>query len=213
MAKLPKAGAAYQCLYEQERSLSEVMTDLGLKRLSKKAEGELRYRLGIAIADWEEPYPPVEVDHIVRSLKFHAKNVDRLARFAAVAKGGMSCTEDIEVATRVAQALSQAPTFESLEAGFAFLEDFADRALLIASACRTAAESLQLAKGNDGRPPYHWHDEFTAVLLDICKQNGIKPTVRLDRVSGQAVGAYTGSPLLLKNYSCPECDRVHPRRS
>jgi hypothetical protein len=100
----------------------------------------------------------------------------------------MSRTEEIETTVRVAQALSEAPSFGSLEAAYAYLEDFGDRVLMIASACQTAAKSLQLTKATGGRSPYHWHDEFTAILLGICKQNRIEPTVRLDRISGEAVG-------------------------
>jgi hypothetical protein len=86
MAKLPRSGIAYQCLDERERSLADVVASLGLKPLSKKAERKIREELGLAIAKWEEPYPSIEVDDIVRSLTSHANNLDKLARIAAVAK-------------------------------------------------------------------------------------------------------------------------------
>jgi hypothetical protein len=48
--------------------------------------------------------------------------------------------------------------------------------------------SLQSTKGQSGKARYGWYDEFTAVLLDVCRQNKIKPTVRIDRISGEPDG-------------------------
>lgn len=188
MPKLPRTGAGYQCLYEREFTLLEVTASLGLKPLSKKAQRQIRERLGFAIATWEEPHPAIEIDDIVRLLKRHACSLDKVARLGAVAKGGRCRTEEIETAVRVAQALSEIPAVSSLGSAYDYLEDFCDRALVIASACLTAAKELQLTRGIAGRPPHHWYDEFTAILLDICKQNRIEPTAGLDRSSGKPVG-------------------------
>src|SRR5262245_15672991 len=86
------------------------------------------------------------------------------------------------------QALSEIPSVSSLSSAYDYLQDFGDRALVIASACRTAAEKLQLPNGIGGRPRQHWHDEFTAILLGICEQNGLEPTAGLDRTTGKPVG-------------------------
>src|SRR5262245_26697841 len=157
MAKLPRTGVAYQGLYEHECALSKVIENLGLKRLSKKAERQLRQRLGFAIAKWEEPYPAIEIDDVARLLKSRASSLDKVAQLGAVAKGGICRSDEIEAAVRVAQALSDIPSVSSRGSAYDYLEDFGDRALLIASACRAAAEKLQLAKGIGGRPLQHWH--------------------------------------------------------
>jgi hypothetical protein len=47
---------------------------------------------------------------------------------------------------------------------------------------------MHSTKGQSGKSRYGWYDEFTAVLLDVCRQNNIKPTVRIDRISGEPVG-------------------------
>jgi len=105
-----------------------------------------------------------------------------------VAKGGFSRSQEIEVACRLAQILSEDSTVGSLAAAHAYLADFGDRAAMIASACRSAAKRLEPIKGKGGKHRYDWYDEFTAVLVEICKQNKIEPTVGLDRVTGEAVG-------------------------
>ena len=83
MAKLPRSGVGYQCLYEYDCTLSEVMASLGLKPLSKKAERKIRQQLGLALGKWEEPYTEVEVEDVVSSLNAHAKRLDKLAPLAA----------------------------------------------------------------------------------------------------------------------------------
>ena len=45
MAKLPRTGVAYQCLYECDIILAKIVSSLGLKPLGKKAEREIRHRL------------------------------------------------------------------------------------------------------------------------------------------------------------------------
>jgi hypothetical protein len=52
MAKLPRTGVAYQCLYEHDGTLAELIASLELKPLSKNAEREIRDRLGFALAKW-----------------------------------------------------------------------------------------------------------------------------------------------------------------
>src|SRR5262245_41876497 len=125
---------------------------------------------------------------VARLLKSRASSLDKVAQLGAVAKGGICRTDEIETAVRVAQALSEIHSVSSRGSAYDYLKDFGDRALLIASACRAAAEKLQLAKGIGGRPLQHWHDEFTAILLDSCERNRIEPTARLDRISGEAIG-------------------------
>jgi hypothetical protein len=187
MAKLPRTGVGYQCLYEYDCTLQQVMASLGLKPLSKKAERKLRDRLGFALAKWEEPYSPIEVKDIVSSLNSYAKGLDKFAPLVAVAKGGFSRSDEIEVACQLAQILSEDSTVGSIEAAHAYLADFWNRAGVIASVCRSAAKKLLLTKGRSGRSPYDWYDEFTAVLLDVCKHNNIDPTVAIDRSSGEPV--------------------------
>jgi hypothetical protein len=188
MAKLPQTGVAYQCLYGYDCTLSEVMASLGLRPLSKKAEGELRFRLGVALALWEEPYAAIQVKDVVTSLNSHAKRLDEIGPLAAITRERFARGDEIAVSGELVQVLTSDPTIESVEAARAYLSEFCDRARKIASACRAAASSLQSTKGKDGKPPYHWYDEFTAVLVDICKQNKIEPTVGIDRISGEPVG-------------------------
>jgi len=88
----------------------------------------------------------------------------------------------------VAQVLASDPNIADVGAAHAYLRDFCERAGNIASACRAAASTLQSHKGKGGKSRYDWYDEFTAVLVGICRQNKIEPTVGTDRISGEPFG-------------------------
>ena len=188
MAKLPRTGVAYQCLYECEITLAEIVASLKLKPLNKKAEREIRHRLGLALAKWEEPYTALQIKDVVGALKAHAKKLDEIASLGAITRMDLAHEQDIETSGRLARCLTSNPAIESIEAAHAYLEDFCHRAGVIASGCWAAARSLQSMKGQSGKSRYGWYDEFTAVLLDVCQQNKIKPTIGFDSSSDEAVG-------------------------
>jgi hypothetical protein len=187
MVKLPKSGISYQCLDERDATLIEIVASLGLKPLSKRAVRKIRDRVGFALANWE-PYTGTKVHEVIGSLNSHAKSLEKLASVAAVAKGGLCRAEDIDVACQLARSLAEEATIDSSKAAYAYLADFGERATVIANASRSAATGLQPIKGKGGGSPYVWYDEFTAVLLDVCKKNKIEPEARIDRTSGEPVG-------------------------
>jgi hypothetical protein len=184
MAKLPRTGVAYQCLLEYDSTLAEIVASLGLRPLSKKAERKIRNRLGLALAKWEKPKTAIQIKRVVGSLNAHAKRLDEMASLGTITRMGLAHEKDIAASGRLAQCLTSNPTIGSIEAAHAYLEDFCHRVGVIASGCRAAARSLQSMKGQSGKSRYGWYDEFTAVLLDICQQNKIKPTIGFDSSSG-----------------------------
>lgn len=188
MAKLPQSGIAYRSLDEREVTLAEIVARLGLKRLSKKAEREIRARLGFALASWDEPYGGLQIRDVARALKAHAKQLDLIVPLGTITRPGFAREHDIAVGGCLVRVLAAEPEIGSVEAAHDYLRSFCDRANKIASNCRAAARRLQSIKGQGGRNSYDWHVEFTAVLLDLCSQNGIKPTLSNDRVSGEPVG-------------------------
>ena len=188
MAKLPLTGVGYQFLYEYDCTLPQVMASLGLKPLSKKAERKIRNRLGFALPKWEDPNAAIEVKDVVRSLMAHAKRLDQIDSIGTITRQGFAGAHNLAVSGRVVQVLASEPKIGSVEAAHAYLSDFCERADIIASACRAAVSTLQSKKGNGGKSRFGWYDEFTTVLVDICKQNKIEPTVGIDRITGEPVG-------------------------
>jgi len=157
MARLPRTGVAYRSPDEREVTLAEIVASLGLKPLSKKAEREIRDRLGFALATWDEPYTALQIKDVAGALKAHAKRLDQIAPLGTTVGG------------QLVRMLAQNPAIGSVEAAHEYLRNFCDGANMMALTCRAAAMSLQARKGQSGRSRYGWYDEFTAVLLDICK--------------------------------------------
>jgi hypothetical protein len=212
MAKLPHSGVGYQCLYECEGTLPEIMASLGLKPLSKGAEHKIRNRLGFALSKWEEPYAAIyaatEVKDVVGALKAHAKRLDQISSIGTITREGFARAHDLAVSGQVVQILASDPNIGSVEAAHAYLSDFCERADTIASACRAATSTLQPKKGKGGKIRYDWYDGFTAVLVGICKQNKLEPTVGFDSIAGEPVGDLSGlasafERLLLPNMRSP----------
>jgi hypothetical protein len=188
MARLPRSGVGYQCLYEWEGTLQEIMASLGLKPLSKGAERKIRNRLGFALSKWEEPYAATEVKDVVGSLKAHAKRLDQISSIGTITREGFARAHDLAVSGQVVQTLASDPNIGSAATAHTYLSDFCGRADTIASACRVAMSTLQSKKGKGGKIRYDWYDESTAVLVEICKQNKIEPTVGIDGITGEPVG-------------------------
>ena len=169
MARLPRTGVAYRSLDEREVTLAEIVASLGLKPLSKKAEREIRDRLGFALATWDEPYTALQIKDVAGALKAHAKRLDQIAPLGTITRSGFAREHDIAVGGQLVRMLAQNPAIGSVAAAHEYLRNFCDGANMMALTCRAAAMSLQSKKGQGGKSPYGWYDEFTAVLLDICK--------------------------------------------
>ena len=103
MAKLPRTGVAYRSPDERE------VTSLGLKPLSKKAEREIRDRLGFALATWDEPYTALQIKDIAGALKAHAKRLDQIAPLGTITRSGFAREHDIAVGGQLIQILASNP--------------------------------------------------------------------------------------------------------
>jgi hypothetical protein len=199
MVKLPKRGVAYQCLFERDPAhrepdvtLGEVVTSLGLKPLNARDDRNIRDRLGFALGKRQSPRATFDIADVISSLNSHAKALERFSTVAVIAKGGhlkgRYLERDMEVCCQLAQNLKDDLGLEDITAAYAYLADFANRVATVASAGRAAAKMLKGVRGTGGGSPYVWYDEFTGVLLDLCKKNKIEPKAGIDGSSGEPVG-------------------------
>jgi hypothetical protein len=188
MAKLPKSGIGYQCLDEREVTLADIVASLGLKPLNKKAEREIRDQLGLALATWDEPHTALQIGVVANSLRAHARRLDQIATLGTITRPGFARDHDLAIGGLLIKNLTLDPALGGGETARDYLRDFCDTASTIASYCRAAAASLQSTKGRGGKSRYSWHDEFTAVLLGICKLNMLEPIAYIDRISGEPKG-------------------------
>jgi hypothetical protein len=141
MAKLPRTGVAYQCLDEREVTLAEIVASLGLKPFSKRAEREIRNRLGFALAKWDEPYTALQIKEVVGSLSAYAKRLDEIAPLGTITRPGFARKQDVAVGGQLVQILASNPAMGNVEAAHEYLRNFCERASMMASTCRAAARS------------------------------------------------------------------------
>ena len=139
MAKLPRTGIAYRSLDEREFTLAEIVASLGLKPLSKKAERQIRDRLGFALAMWDEPYTALQIKDTAGALKAHAKRLDQIAPLATIMRSGFAREHDIAVGGQLIQILASNPAIGSVEAAHEHLRNFCDGASMMALTSRAAA--------------------------------------------------------------------------
>src|SRR4029078_4104638 len=130
-------------------------------------------------------------------------------KLGTIARAGFASEDEIVVGGELVQILASEPAIGSVKGAHAYLKDFSDRAGTLSSACRLAARNLQSKKGKSGKPRFNWYDDFTAVLLEICANNGIEPTVGVDDVSGAARGGLGSARLWIRALTSSRNARTH----
>lgn len=210
MAKLPKTGVTYSSLYEKDCTLAEVIKNLGLKSLSRKAERQIRDRLGFALGTWEAPHPPFVIKDIVRLLNSYAKCLKALEKLGTIARAGFASEDEIVVGGELVQILASEPAIGSVKGAHAYPKDFSDRAALsrlrvgwpreICSPKKAKVESRALT-GMTTLLPCYWKSVPTM---------GLNQPLEWTMYREQLVAALLSSPLDSSAYFLSKC--AHPRQ-
>ncbi len=199
MARLARTGASAASLYEFETNPEEVISDLGLANMSADAKREIRGALEKVMG---RGYDEVEMSQklnpgserttkgITANLAAMARHLQDVEKTLRGAETGLRESHDTAVALKVRALLAANPEI----GGHAdeFLRDFCDRMSTVAHACLAAAKDLRSTKGKEGRKALDWYNDFTRVLVAIAKQNGIRPTVTINRDTSEPEGRFLG---------------------
>ena len=73
----------------------------------------------------------------------------------------------------------------------------------MAHACLVAACDLKQTVGRKRASAAEWHDEFTALLLEIAEKAGVEPRLRKGRVSGARDGWLLDAAQALEKFLDP----------
>ena len=210
MARLRRSGASFSSLYEYKITLMEVISGLGFRPLSKKAESFVRYKMGRAIGEWirsEGDYqasdaklyidakldidPKLDIEDIQQSLNRLATRLDQVNDILSAVEGGIHHIHFIELAGQITSALSENPEIGSIEEAQKFLTDFRDRAGTVAHGARVATWLLStLPKRRPGRIQQGWHDDFTRAVTRVCELNAVPIVLSTNRDSGKPEGRF-----------------------
>ncbi|MBR1287725.1 hypothetical protein JQ597_37305 [Bradyrhizobium sp. AUGA SZCCT0177] len=188
MARIPTSGATTVTPYRTEAELRKV-----LKELSPEAEfsasevKNLYWRLGAIVGRWSAEQSRLKTLSIARRLTAISKNVAAATDTLSAHQTGIQDVRDIEVVSQLKIVLAADPEVGSFEKADELIGLQKDPAKL-AEACLIAARNLKKQEGKGGRPPAQWHDDFTALLLDIAKKGDVQPTSWKDSVSDKRRG-------------------------
>jgi hypothetical protein len=178
MARLPRHGAAFSPLYEQDGSLVDVNAALGLKPLSCKQERYLRCVVGFAIGQWwqtEGAYQKDQLrltsDEVAVSLRSLAASLQDISVRLSGSDEGFQEEKGLAVTIKISAALSKDPETNTPDKAFEFLTDFRSRASKIAKAALFASAERPISR--KGRIQKNWHDLFARAVVWLCKVNSI----------------------------------------
>ena len=193
MARIRSSGSAFGSLDERRQTLAGAISELGFRQLTKAQDESIRGTLSIAIGQWmmaegTGSTAGLTVKSVTTSLRGLAKDLENAARALSAASTGIHRNDDIEVATRIADALRHLPTFKSIAEAQAALARFAEDASLFAQSARVAAKLLDITPSSPGRARQEWHDTFVEGVTYLCRLNRIPTTVTTHRITGESTG-------------------------
>jgi hypothetical protein len=184
MTRFPASGATVASPALDERELKRVLADLRVDQvLGQAAVHEVYSSLAAIVGQWLSEQERLEVSPVAKALLSTAKNLSEASQLLSGLETGMHTDFEIEVTARIADYLALDPTVGSTARAQEVISSFRHDAARIAHVCMVARADLPVGPGERGRRAIGWYDDFTALLLEIAKEAGIKPTLRKDRIT------------------------------
>jgi len=196
MARIPRGGAVFSTLYEEDARLEDVVASAGLKPLSVRSEKMVRTILGEAIGRWyqdEGEYAPearLTIEDVSSRLNGLATALDSITETLRAASFGFQHVHDTEVFGQLTMALAQDPVIGSAEKAQTMIAGFLNQASTVSQAAKNATAQLNKVRTQQGRRRLRWHDRFTEAVILLCKLNGKKTTIVTDRITNQPTGDF-----------------------
>jgi hypothetical protein len=184
MKRLPITGAHIAAPILDEEELKRVLSKLGVIYAFDSAEiHELYLNIGQVLGAWLSEQEAMEATPIAKALRSTASNLIEASKLLSGHETGFRTGVEIEASSLIARILALDPSIGSLAEARALINTFRKQAVRVGHACMVAYADLAGKGSNDGRAPYLWYDEFTAVLLQIAQKAGVEPKLSKDRVT------------------------------
>jgi hypothetical protein len=189
MPRLPAVGATMATPHRDEEELKRVLTKLGVAHVfDEAAVHELYWKLGAIIGEWLSEQQRLEVSPVAKALLTTAKNLSEVSTLLSGMEPGLHTDIEIAVASQLASCLAIHPEVGSPERAQELLISFQQNAARMAHVCMVAVADLPEGPSERGRRALRWYDAFTALLLDIAKKAGVRPTLHKDRITDTRTG-------------------------
>jgi hypothetical protein len=117
-----------------------------------------------------------------------AKGLLEAAKFLSGHETGFGTHVEVETTSAAAQALAHDQNVGSVAAAHEIIRTFRQEAESIGHACMAAYADLTQNDEGEDRKRLRWYDDFTALLLEIARKAGVKPTLGKDRITRTRTG-------------------------
>jgi hypothetical protein len=189
MARLPTSGSTVATPLRSRADLRNVLIELCPDgKFSEADTNEIYGRLGRIIGRWSAEDERLDIAPLVETFETMGKGLKKAAKILSGHETGLRDIHDIKIVSQLATILALDPEVGSRGQADKLITSFRGDAAKLAHACLVAACDLKQTVGKSGRPQAEWHDEFTAILLEVAETAGVEPRLSKDRISGARVG-------------------------
>ena len=213
MARLPTSGARISTPFQSgpnprvlsEADLRDVLADLCPQTVFTKSDVEVFYsKLKYILGLWSAEHDRLDIAPLVKTFTAMGKELKKVAEILSGHETGLHEIHDIAIVSQLATILALDPEVGSRRQADRLIDSFRGDAAKLAHACLVAACDLKQAVGESGRPQAEWHDQFTALLLEVAETAGVKPNLSKDRISGARVGWLLDAAQALEAFLDPQ---------
>jgi hypothetical protein len=192
--------------FKSNAELGKVLAELCPEaKFSQPDTNEVYWRLGRMIGQWSAEDGRLDIAPLTETFTAMGKELQKFARILSGHKTGLHEIHDIVVVSRLAMILALDPEVGSRRQADDLIASFRGQAAKVAHACLVAARDLkQTVVGESGRPRAEWHDQFTALLLEIAEKAGVEPRLSKDRISGARAGWLLDAARALEMFLDPQ---------
>jgi hypothetical protein len=197
MARLPTSGVTISTPFQSgpnprvlsEADLRDVLADLCPQTVFAESNVEVFYsKLKYILELWSAEHNRRDIAPLVKTFTAMGKELKKVAEILSGHETGLHEIYDIAIVSQLAMILALDPEVGSRQQADKLIASFRGDAAKLAHACLVSAYDLKQTVCESGRPQAEWHDEFTALLLEVAETAGVEPRLSKDRISGERGG-------------------------
>jgi hypothetical protein len=173
----------------------------------KFSESDIREfygRLAEVIGQWSAEDNRLDISPLAKTFTAMGQELKKVAEILSGHETGLREIHDIEIVSQLAMILALDPEVGSRQRADKLIASLRGDAAKVAHACLVAARDLKETVGDSGRPQAQWHDEFTALLLEVAQTAGVKPRLSKDRISDARSGWLLDAAQALEAFLDPQ---------
>jgi hypothetical protein len=173
----------------------------------KFSESDIREfygRLAEVIGQWSAEDNRLDISPLAKTFTAMGQELKKVAEILSGRETGLHEIHDFAIVSQLAMILALDPEVGSRQQADKLIASFRGDAAKLAHACIVAARDLKRRVGKSGRPQAEWHDEFTALLLEVAKTVGVKPRLSKERISYAWVGWLLDAAQALEAFLDPQ---------